>query len=63
MTEKQEDPLADPNEDEKEELIPNIDLLSLAEERAASAPLTDFGVNGDINSSLRIVLRIRIERY
>ena len=27
-----------------EDQIPDIDLLSLAEERAASAPITDFGV-------------------
>jgi len=27
-----------------EEQIPDIDLLSLAEERAASAPIEDFGV-------------------
>jgi len=31
-------------EHKKEELLPDIDFLSLAEERAASAPLSDFGV-------------------
>jgi len=31
-------------EEEKDKLIPSIDLLSLAEERAASAPISDFGV-------------------
>ena len=31
-------------EQKKEDPIPDIDLLSLAEERAASAPITDFGV-------------------
>lgn len=30
--------------DKKDELLPEIDLLSLAEERAASAPITDLGV-------------------
>lgn len=29
---------------QKEDNIPDIDLLSLAEERAASAPLNEFGV-------------------
>ncbi len=28
----------------KEDQIPDLDLLSLAEERAASAPIADFGV-------------------
>ncbi len=32
-------------EQKKEDQIPDIDLLTLAEERAASAPITDFGVS------------------
>jgi hypothetical protein len=30
--------------EKKDDLFPDIDLLSLAEERAASAPITEFGV-------------------
>lgn len=45
MTEKPKE-LADTeqSEEKKEDLIPNIDLLTLAEERASSAPITDFEV-------------------
>ncbi len=33
---------------EPEGKLPDIDLLSLAEQRAASAPIEDFGVGGGI---------------
>lgn len=39
-----ENPTTTDFNDKKDDLFPAIDLLSLAEERAASAPLTDFGV-------------------
>lgn len=47
----------------KEDQIPDLDLLSLAEERAASAPIADFGVflQGLLLSS-RTVLRTRKRR-
>jgi len=33
-----------PKKEEKESIIPEIDLLTLAENRAASAPLAEFEV-------------------
>jgi hypothetical protein len=61
MSERKEDSDNTLKEEEKDELITNIDLLSLAEQRAASAPITDFGVNAIL--TIDTVLQTRIERY
>ena len=44
MSNQAKNPATEVQKDRNEDAIPDIDLLSLAEERAASAPITDFGV-------------------
>jgi len=58
-----ENPTTSELNDKKDDLFPAIDLLTLAEERAASAPITEFGVTKELKSSLRIVHQTKTAKY